>query len=148
MLSLEGFHGVAAKLYYTRHCKFFSAIIYQLQFLIFNSSVPPTVQIGKGTRFAYRGIGVVVHGKARIGSNCVIGQGVTIGGRSRIPEVPIIGDNVYIAAGARIIGDVKIGDGAVIGANAVVIKDVEENCVVAGVPARVIKRDVNGKDYW
>lgn len=148
MLSLEGFHRFAARLYITRYGKFISILVYRLQFLLFNSSVPPTVQIGEGTKFAYRGIGVVVHGSAKIGSNCLIGQGVTIGGRSKIREVPIIGNDVYIAAGARVIGDVVVGDGVVIGANAVVVKNIENNCIVAGVPAKVIKRNVNGKDYW
>ncbi len=49
-------------------------------------------------------------------------------------------DNVFIGFGAAIIGDVHIADGVAIGANAVVVKDVEDNCVVGGVPARVIKR--------
>ena len=50
-------------------------IIYYLQFLLFNSSVPPSVEIGKGTKFAYGGIGVVIHARAKIGNNCVVGAG-------------------------------------------------------------------------
>ena len=53
-----------------------------------------------------------------------------------------IGDNVCIGAGACIFGDknIKIGDNAVIGANAVVKNDVPANTIVAGIPARVIKK--------
>ena len=36
-----------------------------------------------------------------------------------------------------------VGDNAVIGANAVVVKDVPERSVVAGIPARVIKADID-----
>jgi serine O-acetyltransferase len=60
--------------------------------------------------------------------------------------VPIIGDNVEICAGARILGLVRIGNNVIIGANAVVVKDVPDNCVVAGVPARIIKNNMTEKD--
>lgn len=50
-----------------------------------------------------------------------------------------LGDNVWIGAHATICGGVTVGRNSVIGAGAVVIKDVPENCVVAGVPARVLR---------
>ena len=54
-------------------------------------------------------------------------------------ECAEIGDNVFIGTGAKIIGKVKIANGCIIGANAVVVKDfIEENSIIAGVPARVI----------
>ena len=49
-----------------------------------------------------------------------------------------IGDNVFVGAGTRILYNVKIGNNVVIGASSLVLKDVPDNCVVAGVPARVI----------
>ena len=52
----------------------------------------------------------------------------------------IIEDDVWIGASAVILGGVIIKKGAVIGAGSVVIRDVEENTVVAGNPAKVIKR--------
>lgn len=52
----------------------------------------------------------------------------------------IIGNDVWIGNGAIIINGVTIGDGAVIGAGAVVTKDVEPYTVVAGVPAKPIKK--------
>jgi serine O-acetyltransferase len=122
-------------------------IMYYLQLLIFNSSVPPSTKIGKHTVFAYGGIGVVIHARTTIGDNCIIGQGVTIGGKSKIYNVPQIGNNVYISAGSRILGDVKIGDNVVIGANAVVVKDVPSNSIVAGVPAKIIKRGIDITQY-
>ena len=53
----------------------------------------------------------------------------------------MLGDRVQVGVGARVLGGITIGDGAIIGANAVVVKDVPPNCVVAGVPARIIRRD-------
>ncbi|WP_404363745.1 serine O-acetyltransferase [Marinobacter sp.] len=115
--------------------------------IIFGAYVPPSCSLGAGTRFGYGGSGVVIHARAIIGKNCLIGPGVTIGGRSRIYEVPVIGDDVYIGGGAKILGNVKIGSNVVIGANAVVIKDIPNNSVVAGVPGRIIHQNIDPKDY-
>lgn len=110
-----------------------------LDFLLFNSVVPYTAIIGKGTKFAYGGIGCVVHSRTVIGDRVIIGQNSTIG-RSLDPEdFPTIGNDVYISAGARIIGKIHVGNNVIIGANAVVNKDVPDNTIVAGVPARIIK---------
>ena len=52
----------------------------------------------------------------------------------------IIGEKVWIGDKAIILPDVKIGDSAIIGAGAVVTKDVPSRTVVAGNPARIIKK--------
>jgi len=115
--------------------------------VFFNSYVPASCIIGKGTKFAYGGIGVVIHSRAVLGKNCLIGQGVTIGGRSKQYGVPIIGDNVQISAGSRVLGDITLGDNVIVGSNAVVIKDVPNNSVVGGVPAKILKKDITLEDY-
>ena len=51
-----------------------------------------------------------------------------------------IGSDVWVGAGASIMTGVHIGDGAVVGANAVVTKDVPPYTIVAGVPAKEIKK--------
>jgi phosphonate metabolism protein (transferase hexapeptide repeat family) len=51
-----------------------------------------------------------------------------------------IGNDVWIGHGAVIMPGVTIGDGAVVGSSAVVTKDVAPYTIVAGVPAKVIKR--------
>jgi acetyltransferase-like isoleucine patch superfamily enzyme len=51
----------------------------------------------------------------------------------------IVGDNVWIGTGAILLDGVKVGSGAVIAAGSVVSSNVDDNAIVAGVPA-VLKR--------
>ena len=48
--------------------------------------------------------------------------------------------NCWIGAGATILPGITVGENAVVAAGAIVTKDVEDNTVVGGNPARVIKR--------
>jgi serine O-acetyltransferase len=118
--------------FYNHGFKFVARLFEALNYLLHISHIPSSAEIGKGTKFVYRGISVVIHARAKIGKNCIIGQCVTIGGKSGSYEVPIIGNNVYIGPGARIIGNIVIGDNSIIGANAVVVKDVPPYSVVGG----------------
>lgn len=54
-----------------------------------------------------------------------------------------IGSDVWIGANAVILGGVTIGDGAVVAAGAVVTKDVQAGAIVAGVPARLVRKRQN-----
>ena len=56
-----------------------------------------------------------------------------------------IGNHVWIGAKAMIMKGVTIGDGTIIAAGAVVTKDIPENCIAAGVPAKIIKENVTWK---
>jgi len=115
--------------------------------LVFHCELPYTAKIGPGFQVAYRGFGIVVHHRAEIGRNVVLSPCVTIGGRSGKYEVPKIGDDVFVASGARILGDIRIGDGAVIGANAVVIHSVPARSIAAGVPARIVRENIDAHDF-
>lgn len=51
-----------------------------------------------------------------------------------------IGNDVWIGYGATILSGVTIGDGAVMAARAVVTKDVDPYAIVAGNPARLVRK--------
>jgi acetyltransferase-like isoleucine patch superfamily enzyme len=60
-----------------------------------------------------------------------------------------VGHNVWIGYGACILRGVEIGDNAIVGTSAVVTNDVQENAVVAGAPARIIRmRDAPRSMRW
>ena len=89
----------------------------------------------------------MIHSNSVLGENVHIGAGVLIGRNGRTPGTPVIEDNVYIGYGAVVMGPIRVGRGSVIGANAVVMKDVPAGVVVAGVPARIIRKGVDAETY-
>ena len=109
------------------------------------------VTIGNHTRI---GIHCTVIGPVCIGNHVNLAQGITVTALNhnfedttkRIDEQGIstkpvvIGDDVWIGANAVILPGVTIGRHVVVAAGAVVTKDVPDNCVVGGVPAKVIKQ--------
>lgn len=121
------------------------------------STFTPEILIGAGCDFgAWNHITAI--NKIVIGDNVLTGKWVTITDNShgttdaetlQTPPLTrkmiskgavVIGKNVWIGDKATILPGVTIGDGAVIAANSVVTKDVPAYSVVAGNPARVIKK--------
>ena len=109
------------------------------------------VTIGDYTRI---GIHCTVIGPVCIGHHVNLAQGITVTALNhnfadtnrRIDEQGIstrpvvIGDDVWIGANAVILPGVTIGRHVVVAAGAVVTKDVPDSCVVAGIPAKVVKK--------
>jgi putative colanic acid biosynthesis acetyltransferase WcaF len=58
-----------------------------------------------------------------------------------------IGDHCWLATRSLVIGGVTIGRGAVVAAGAVVTRDVDDLAVVAGVPAKLIRKRTGSLDY-
>lgn len=61
-----------------------------------------------------------------------------------LPSPVKIGNGAWLGSNVTVLPGVTIGDGAIIAAGAVVTKDVEANTIVAGIPAKVIRK-VNEK---
>lgn len=85
-----------------------------------------------------------------IGNNCLIGHRVVLATlnhdinptlRKCVYQKPIfIEDNVWIGSGAIILPGVRIGKNSIVAAGSVVTKNVEENTIVAGVPAKFLRK--------
>ena len=119
--------------------------------------VPPVhVQHGRNTRvgrnvFINQGCTLMDIGGIDIGDDVLVGPNVSLitAGhpltpslrRTGITAAPIcVGRNVWIGAGAVVLQGVTIGEDAVVGAGAVVTRDVPPATLVAGAPARVVRR--------
>ena len=110
------------------------------------------LELGSGYFNAF--VQIVCADKIKIGKDVAIARDVIIrdtdaheitgGGHKKTKPVEI-GDHVWIGTRAIIMKGVKIGDGAIIAAGAVVTKDVPANAIVAGVPAKVIRENVEWK---
>ncbi|MEX2336148.1 MAG: acyltransferase [Fulvivirga sp.] len=111
------------------------------------------LMIGKNTKIDKNCL-LDYSGGLRIGHNVTLSEGVMIETHSHgynprsIPaKRPLeIMDNVWIGAHTIILPNVKIiGKNVIIGAGSVVTKSIEESCIVAGNPAKVLK--TNNKDF-
>ena len=110
------------------------------------------VSIKEGT---YMNSGQIITGsnsKVEIGEYCAIAENVQIRARTHDINNPtppnhsiiekdiIIGNHVWIGTNVYIREGIRIGNHAIVGANSVVTKDVLAYTVVAGAPARMIKK--------
>ncbi len=94
------------------------------------------------------GEGSMVDMNAVIGARGILGKNVHLGACSVIAGVleppsatpVIVEDDVLIGANSVILEGVRVGRGSVVAAGSVVTKDVPPGVVVAGSPARIIKK--------
>ena len=54
-----------------------------------------------------------------------------------------IGDHVWVNSRCMILKNTTIGANSILAACALVSKNIPENCVAAGIPAKVIKKNIN-----
>lgn len=90
-----------------------------------------------------------------IGDDCMIAEGCAIraddahaiydvrtGQRVNISADVTLGDHVWLGYGATVLSGVAVGSGSVIATQSVVTRSAPNNCVVAGNPARIVRRDI------
>jgi len=116
----------------------------------------PSIKIGDYT-FVGHDTAFTAAKQIKIGQHCYIAGGVTISDndghplnhqdrrQNKAPKTEdvhevTIGDDVWIGRRAMILKGVQIGNRAIIGANSIVTSDVPDDAIVAGNPAKVIKR--------
>jgi len=116
--------------------------------------IPASSSLGKGTIL---NAGVILASHTRLGAHVSVNRAATIGHHTQVgdfvtigPGVNLagncrVGNAVYIGIGATIIDHVTIGSHSVVGAGAVVTGDVPERVLVVGVPAKIVKRDIESK---
>ncbi|TCK18100.1 maltose O-acetyltransferase [Thiogranum longum] len=111
---------------------------------------PKNVFIGSGVVIAefvhvWGGGGVI------IGDNVIIASHVAITSQthdilsnnyrdSAVMSNVTIESNVWIGSGVTVLPGVRIGRNSIVGAGAVVTRDVPENVVVAGIPAKILRK--------
>lgn len=139
-------HIARLPIYRVRNCHIaFSSWIGRGVVLV-NSSVGP---------YSYLG-GSVYLASTRVGSYCSIASGTKIGGMEHswwwgstscrlsdhnvFSKETVVEDDVWVGANAVVRQGIHIGRGAVVGAGSVVLKDVLPYTIVAGVPAREIRK--------
>ena len=140
LLRLFGFKGISPK-----------ATMWGLPTITGTGDIYERLKIGAVSRF---NIGCLLNLGAdiTIGEHVAFGQQVTIltetheigppSSRSGplIAKPVTIGNGCWIGAHSTIFPGVTIGDGVIVAANAVVTKDVPPHTVVAGIPAKIIRK--------
>ena len=82
----------------------------------------------------------MISNQAYIHPDAKLGKNVTVEPFAYIAGDVVIGDDCWIGGGAILCPGVRIGPRSVVGAGSVVVRDVEPDVVVAGNPARVVRR--------
>jgi sugar O-acyltransferase (sialic acid O-acetyltransferase NeuD family) len=114
-----------------------------------SSIISESCQLGAGVTIM---AGAVINACARLGANVIVNTGAIV------EHDCVLQDHVHVATGAQLAGNVqvgamshigagatvrqgiRIGEGAIVAAGAVVINDVDSGATVAGVPARILKK--------
>ena len=119
-----------------------------------SARVSPSSSLGEGSIVS---AGVIVGARTSIGRHVIMNRGALVGHHTEIadyvsvmPGANIagrcrIGEATYIGMGAVVIDNITIGAHSVVGAGAVVTKNVPDNVQVLGLPARIVRENINGR---
>jgi acetyltransferase EpsM len=116
--------------------------------------VSPTAVIGEGTIV---GAAVVVGAYTQIGRHVMLNRGCLVGHHTEIGDYTSlqsganiagscrIGEAAFIAMSAVVLDHLTVGASSVVAAGAVVVRDVPDHVQVVGVPARIVKTDIESR---
>jgi sugar O-acyltransferase (sialic acid O-acetyltransferase NeuD family) len=113
------------------------------------SYISPTAVLGDGCQIlamasvsSESSIGdqTIINNHANVDHECIIGNGVHLSPGATLAGNVVVEDLAWIATNATIFPRITIGSGAIVGAGAVVRHDIEPNTIVAGNPAKMIRK--------
>jgi sugar O-acyltransferase (sialic acid O-acetyltransferase NeuD family) len=116
--------------------------------------VSPSARIGAGVAIlagahlgAASSVGdeVILNSGASVDHDCVVGAGVHVCPGATVAGKVKIGAKAWIGVGATVSDLMRIGANCLVGAGSVVVRDLPEDVVAYGVPARVIRKNVQAK---
>lgn len=117
------------------------SLVKQANHVLTGADLAYQAEIGPGL-VLYHPTGVVIGPGCRVGARATIMQGATLGSDAVTGGdggSPMIGDDVFIGPGAAVFGGVSLGDRVRVGANSVVTDSFDDDVVIAGAPARVVR---------
>lgn len=110
------------------------------------------ITIGEGTRL--NGAGIQAYTHVKVGSRCILGSTLLFDSdfhnpdprlrhdpQAPRPSAPItLCENVWLGGQSAVLKGVTVGENSIVAFRALVVEDVPPNVVVAGNPARVVKK--------
>lgn len=113
----------------------------------------PNAKLTLGSGYINRYCKIRCYDEISIGHHVAISENFTIwdsdaheivGDEKKSGKI-VIGDEVWIGTNVTILKGVTIGNGAIIAAGSLVNKDVPENCLVGGIPTKVLRNNIKWK---
>lgn len=114
-----------------------------------------SIILGNGTSIQHGSRFHAQHANITVGEDCMFSNNIFIRTSDSHPiydaetneiinpaKGVVIGNHVWLAANSKIFKGTIVGDGSVIGAYSLVTKKIPQNCIAAGIPARVVKENV------
>lgn len=115
------------------------------------------IEIGDNVTIEEACISVVDDKKVKIGDDCMLSSGIVItttdshsivdlkGNRLNFDGNIELGTHVWLGKNVKILKGVHIGNNSVIGMDALVTKSISSNSLAIGIPARVVKNNIDWK---
>lgn len=113
--------------------------------------VNTNAKLNMGSGYIHRGANIRCHKEITIGHGVAISENFTVWdtdghvivGKENEKTKPVkIGNHVWIGANVTVLKGAQIGNGAIIAAGAVVTGDIPARTLAGGVPAKIIREDV------
>lgn len=114
--------------------------------MVFNDA-----KLNLGSGYINRYCKIRCYNEISIGQNVAISENFSVwdydahqivGSVNNFPQKVAIGNSVWIGTNVTVLKGVTIGDGAIIAAGSLVNKDIPEYCLAGGVPAKILKTNV------